>query len=154
MKVKGVFQGKLSGHVIFEQKTSNDVVKIRGKVEKLFPPGKHGFHIHTHGDIESSDCTKCGGHWNPDNNDHGGRHDENSHAGDLGNISANEEGKSSFRFETSKITLFGDVSKSIIGRSIVIHEDEDDNGKGGHADSLTTGHAGKRIDCAVLGHCK
>ena len=53
-----------------------------------------------------------------------------------------------------KITLFGDVEDSIVGRSIVIHKDEDDNGKGGHDDSLITGHAGARLDCAVLGHCK
>ena len=46
------------------------------------------------------------------------------------------------------------INNSIIGRSIVVHKDIDDCGKGGHADSLTTGHAGARIDCAVIGHCK
>ena len=44
--------------------------------------------------------------------------------------------------------------RNIIGRSLIIHEDEDDCGKGGHSDSLTTGHAGKRLDCAVIGMCK
>jgi Cu-Zn family superoxide dismutase len=32
--------------------------------------------------------------------------------------------------------------------------DEDDCGKGGFPDSLTTGHAGKRIACAVIGYAK
>ena len=38
--------------------------------------------------------------------------------------------------------------------SLVVHEDEDDLGKGGFPDSLTTGHAGKRLDCAVIGYDK
>ena len=154
MKLKAVFQNRLKGYVIFEQKTINSPVKVRGHVEKLKPPGKHGLHIHTYGDLESTDCMKCGGHWNPENKDHGGRYDKESHAGDLGNITANKDGISNFRFETDKIQIFGDVEKSIIGRSIVIHKDMDDCGKGGHADSLITGHAGARLDCAVIGHCK
>ena len=44
--------------------------------------------------------------------------------------------------------------RNIIGRAIVIHKGEDDCGKGGHDDSLTTGHAGGRLDCAVIGICK
>ena len=88
------------------------------------------------------------------NKDHGGRHDENSNAGDLGNITGKEDGKATFAFKTKKFTLFGDVTKSVIGRSIVIHEHHDDNGKGGFHDSLVTGHAGGRLDCAVIGHCK
>jgi len=32
-----------------------------------------------------------------------------------------------------------------------VHEDEDDLGKGPFEDSLTTGHSGKRIACAIIG---
>ena len=42
----------------------------------------------------------------------------------------------------------------IIGRSIIIHEDEDDCGTGPNAESLKTGNAGKRIACAVIGYSK
>jgi Cu-Zn family superoxide dismutase len=42
----------------------------------------------------------------------------------------------------------------MIGRSLVIHESPDDLGMGGHQDSLTTGHAGDRITCAVIGYSK
>jgi Cu-Zn family superoxide dismutase len=35
-----------------------------------------------------------------------------------------------------------------------IHDSPDDLGLGGHKDSLTTGHAGKRITCAVIGYSK
>ena len=40
---------------------------------------------------------------------------------------------------------------SVIGRSLIVHQDKDDLGKGGHNDSLTTGHAGKRIACGIIG---
>ncbi|RWS20633.1 hypothetical protein B4U80_03682, partial [Leptotrombidium deliense] len=31
-----------------------------------------------------------------------------------------------------------------------VHADVDDCGQGGHEDSLTTGHSGRRIACAVI----
>ena len=43
---------------------------------------------------------------------------------------------------------------NIIGRGLIIHVDPDDYGLGGFPDSLTTGHAGKRIACAVIGYAK
>ena len=41
--------------------------------------------------------------------------------------------------------------EDLFGRSVIIHADEDDYGLGGFEDSLTTGHSGKRIACAVIG---
>jgi Cu-Zn family superoxide dismutase len=43
------------------------------------------------------------------------------------------------------------TKSNIIGRGLIIHEDEDDCGKGGNAKSLKTG---KRISCAVIGYAK
>jgi len=40
---------------------------------------------------------------------------------------------------------------SVIGRSCVVHQDEDDLGLGGFEDSKTTGHAGARVACGVIG---
>lgn len=148
LKAIAVFQKKLSGYVSFTQKDKN-IITINGSIKGL-KPGKHGMHIHRYGNLLSVNCKGCGGHFNPHNKNHGGRNDKNSHAGDLGNITANEKGFAKFRFVLKdKITLKG--KHSIFGRSIVIHEDIDDLGKGGHSDSLTTGHAGGRIDCAVIG---
>jgi Cu-Zn family superoxide dismutase len=39
----------------------------------------------------------------------------------------------------------------LYGRSIIVHADPDDYGRGGFEDSHTTGHAGARIACAVIG---
>ncbi len=46
------------------------------------------------------------------------------------------------------------TKSNIIGRGLIIHEDEDDCGKGGNAESLKTVKTGKRISCAVIGYAK
>ena len=42
----------------------------------------------------------------------------------------------------------------IVGRMIIVHQDRDDLGLGGDAESLKTGNAGKRIGCGVIGLAK
>lgn len=149
LKGIAVFQNKLSGYVSFIQDKDSTQVRVNGLVKGL-KKGKHGIHIHRFGNLLSVNCKGCGGHFNPCGKDHGGRYDKNSHAGDLGNITANKDGIAKFRFVLNdKITMKGVYS--IFGRSIVIHEGVDDLGKGGHSDSLTTGHSGGRTDCAVIG---
>lgn len=69
--------------------------------------------------------------------------------GDLGNIEANVEGIANVDIFDSLISLSG--PNCIVGRAVVVHSDEDDLGLGGHNDSLTTGHAGSRVACGVIG---
>ena len=141
-----VFQGKLKGYVKFSEIKNNNV-KVEVNISGL-KKGKHGFHIHEKGNLLDK-CMKCKSHYNPFNKNHGGRLDKERHVGDLGNIVANEKGIVKTTFEDKIIKLKGKYS--IIGRSVVIHSGEDDLGKGDNKESLITGNAGSRIDCAVIG---
>ena len=67
----------------------------------------------------------------------------------MGNIDANSEGFAKVEIEDSQISLSG--PNSIIGRSLVVHADPDDLGRGGVEASKTTGNAGARVSCGVIG---
>ncbi|XP_073304081.1 superoxide dismutase [Cu-Zn], chloroplastic-like [Primulina huaijiensis] len=111
-------------------------------------PGKHGFHLHEFGDTTNG-CISTGPHFNPKGLTHGAPEDEVRHAGDLGNIVANAEGLAEATITDSQISLSG--PNSVVGRAFVVHELEDDLGKGGHELSLSTGNAGGRLACGVVG---
>ncbi|XP_068636628.1 superoxide dismutase [Cu-Zn], chloroplastic [Aristolochia californica] len=111
-------------------------------------PGPHGFHLHEFGDTTNG-CISTGAHFNPNNLTHGAPEDEVRHAGDLGNIVANADGVAEAAIVDKQIPLSG--SNSVVGRAFVVHELVDDLGKGGHELSLTTGNAGGRLACGVVG---
>ncbi|CEG84010.1 Putative Superoxide dismutase [Cu-Zn] [Rhizopus microsporus] len=140
----------VSGVVKFTQATENDPVLIEANFTGL-KPGKHGFHVHEFGD-NTNGCISAGPHYNPHGKTHGAPEAEVRHAGDLGNIVANEKGEASLKIEDSHVKLIGPYS--VIGRTIVIHADEDDLGLGGHELSLSTGNAGDRLACGVIGVTK
>ena len=74
-------------------------------------------------------------HFNPYNTQHGGILSKIRHVGDLGNIHVDVDGNVQMTFYDKMIKLRG-TTCNIIGRSVVIHEDPDDNGLGGFPDSL------------------
>ncbi|XP_074582284.1 superoxide dismutase [Cu-Zn], chloroplastic-like [Curcuma longa] len=111
-------------------------------------PGLHGFHLHEYGDTTNG-CISTGAHFNPNKMTHGAPEDEIRHAGDLGNIVADFEGVAEATIVDKQIPLSG--PNSVVGRAFVVHELEDDLGKGGHELSLTTGNAGGRLACGVVG---
>ncbi|KAL1191077.1 Superoxide dismutase [Cu-Zn] 2 [Cardamine amara subsp. amara] len=111
-------------------------------------PGPHGFHLHEFGDTTNG-CISTGPHFNPNNLTHGAPEDEIRHAGDLGNINANADGVAETTIVDCQIPLTG--PNSVVGRAFVVHELKDDLGKGGHELSLTTGNAGGRLACGVVG---
>jgi len=136
---------KIYGVIHLEKKGTR--VHIHGEVKGL-KKGKHGFHIHESGNLTEG-CKSLCSHFNPHNKNHGGPNDKERHVGDLGNIVADSKGIAKFSMYDNLVKLSG--KHSVIGRSMIIHEDEDDLGKGGNEESLKTGNAGKRIACGIIG---
>lgn len=110
-------------------------------------PGIHGFHIHEKGVCEEPDFETAGGHFNPENREHGFDNPEGPHAGDLPNIEVDEDGKVEDDIVTELVTLQKGQENSIIregGTSLMIHADPDDYV------SQPAGDAGDRVACGVI----
>jgi superoxide dismutase, Cu-Zn family len=131
------------GLVVFTQK--DGYVEITGEVKGL-TPGKHGFHIHEFGDCSESDFMCAGGHFNPTGKHHGGPEDADRHAGDLGNITADDSGKATINMKDRVLRLSGPTS--IIGRGVIVHAKADD------LRTQPSGDAGARVACGVIGIAK
>ncbi len=129
---------QVTGLVMFRQ--VGDEVLVTGMVKNL-KPGKHGFHIHDKGDCSSPDAASAGPHFNPANQHHGGPTTSEHHAGDLGNIEAEVSGIVQLNWK-AKLSLSG--NDSIIGKSIVVHEGEDD------LKTDPAGNSGKRVACGEI----
>ncbi|KAG0746143.1 hypothetical protein G6F57_008161 [Rhizopus arrhizus] len=140
----------VSGVVKFSQSTENEPVHVEASFTGL-KPGKHGFHVHEFGD-HTNGCISAGPHYNPHGKTHGAPDADIRHAGDLGNITASSSGEASLNIKDSQVKLIGPYT--VIGRTIVVHADEDDLGLGGHELSPTTGNAGDRLACGVIGVTK
>ena len=134
---------KVKGTILFMQAPGTTTL-IKGTITGL-EPGEHGFHIHEFGDMTKG-CESMGGHYDPDGVDHGDL--EKGHVGDLGNITADDNGTASFSIEAKRVDLIGE--RSVVGRGLVVHADQDDLGKGGDKESLKTGNAGDRLACGVI----
>ncbi|KAF9046611.1 superoxide dismutase [Panaeolus papilionaceus] len=140
---------QVNGTVVFEQLARNQTVRISGTIQGLTANTQHGFHVHQLGNL-TAQCTSAGPHFNPFNQTHGAPTDTVRHVGDLGNIQSDASGNAFFDFYDDVISL-KNFTTSIIGRALVVHADQDDFGKGGQNDSLTTGHAGARVACGIIG---
>ena len=106
------------------------------------PPGVHGFHIHE-GNSCADDAKAAGGHFNPSNMPHAAPDATSHHAGDFGNVTADEKGEVHSTFVTHSVTVAAGTM-CVIGHTVVLHASPDD---------LTTqpsGNAGARIACGVV----
>ncbi len=129
------------GTVTFTQ--AKDHVKVDARIEGLNPNAKHAIHIHQWGDIRMPNGKGTGGHFNPDGHDHGLPEKKDRHAGDLGNLQADANGKATYSIVVKNVTVVGHKNP-IIGRGVIIHAKQDDGGQ-------PTGNAGARISQGVIG---
>eukprot|EP00257_Ricinus_communis_P008140 XP_002525417.2 superoxide dismutase [Cu-Zn] 2 [Ricinus communis] len=136
----------VKGSLQFIQQTHGPTY-VTGRISGL-SPGLHGFHIHALGDTTNG-CNSTGPHYNPLKRNHGAPFHEERHAGDLGNIVTGSDGIAEISIKDMQIPLTG--PHSILGRAVVVHADPDDLGKGGHELSKTTGNAGARVGCGIIG---
>jgi superoxide dismutase, Cu-Zn family len=129
---------QVTGTVTFTK--VGDDVQVVADIQNL-KPGKHGFHIHEKGDCSAADAASAGAHFNPTQKHHGGPMTPDHHSGDLGNLEADASGKAHLDWK-GKLSLSG--TDSIIGKSIVVHEKEDD------LKTDPSGNSGARIACGAI----
>ncbi len=130
----------VSGTVTFTKVDGG--IRIEAEVSGL-SEGAHGFHIHQYGDCTAPDGTSAGGHFNPEDVEHAGPDDDPRHVGDLGNLEAGSDGTATYSRVDEHLAFSGE--HSIIGRAVIVHQDEDD------LESQPTGAAGPRMACGVIG---
>jgi superoxide dismutase, Cu-Zn family len=131
--------GVTRGTVTFAEETEG--VRVTASVEGL-TPGLHGFHIHDKGDCSAPDFNSAGGHFNPTQAPHGSPTDPQHHAGDFGNLEANQQGIARYERVFNWLSFKG--TNSIIGRAVIVHEKPDD------LKTQPTGNAGGRLACGVI----
>lgn len=116
---------------------TNDEIVLNGSAVGLVP-GPHGIHVHETGACDPTTdpaFASAGGHYNPTGAKHG------EHAGDVGNITAEQDGTAIFQGTIGAFTL--DELMDADGSSIIIHAEEDENDPAGES-------YGARIACGVL----
>lgn len=107
------------------------------------PPGDHGFHIHGIGKCEAPGFKSAGGHFNPEEDEHGLMNHAGPHAGDMPNIHVPANGKLRIEVLNEMVNLpMGLLDED--GAAIVIHAGPDDYV------SNPAGDAGPRIACGVI----
>ncbi|XP_050359933.1 uncharacterized protein LOC126779858 [Nymphalis io] len=132
------------GVIRFQQNDGGPLVGD-GSVDGL-APGPHGLHVHDAGDL-SLGCNSIGDHYNPHRSPHGAPSDppDKRHAGDLGNIVADDKGRATFRILDSVLNIY-----DIVGRSVAIKENADDFGRGSSPASKTDGDSGASVACGII----
>lgn len=141
-RVNPTSQGKAEGSVTFSIGADAGGMLVSVDLQGM-EPGLHGFHIHEVGDCSAADASSAGEHFNPGNTVHGSPDAEERHAGDMGNIEADADGRVAVELTLQGLALAGPTS--ILQKAVVIHSKNDD------LQSQPAGDAGDRVGCGVIG---
>jgi Cu-Zn family superoxide dismutase len=120
-------------------------VSLKLKLKGL-TPGQHAIHFHQNPSCEAPDFKSAGPHFNPYGRKHGLENPEGAHAGDMLNITADDNGNAKATIVNKNVSL-GNETHSLFaggGTALVIHARPDD------MKSDPAGEAGARIGCAVI----
>ena len=109
----------VTGTVTFTE--VGDKVLVVADVTGLEPSTRHGIEIHEKGDLSDPRLMSTGGRWNPD--------DRTSpvHAGELGNLDADENGHAHLELTLPGISV-GGVKNDVIGHAVIIRAKADNLG--------------------------
>jgi Cu-Zn family superoxide dismutase len=137
--------GEDAGTATFTQAKNKLTIKLD---LKNLPVGEHAVHIHAKPVCDPPDFKTAGGHFNPENKQHGTLNPMGHHAGDLPqNVTIGEGHVGQATFKVDYLSLDPASPNSIIangGTSIMVHEKPDD------MKTDPTGNAGNRIACGVI----
>lgn len=131
--------GETVGDVVLRQMPNGTLLEVR--LDGL-QSGVHGFHVHETGACEPP-FDSAGGHYNPEDAEHGFATEGGPHAGDLPNVHVPDSGRIEVEMFTSFLTL-DDRLFDADGAAIIVHEGVDDY------ISQPSGAAGDRIACGVI----
>jgi Cu-Zn family superoxide dismutase len=140
-ELKAVKDDASMGTITFEN-AGDGTITITGEFTGLKKNGVHAIYIYENGDC-SKKGKKIGKHLNPTKQKHGPPDSATRHAGDFGNLTADEAGNATFSMTTDSLSLDpNDIGRAdtIVNRAVVIHTKKD----------TKKGNAGAPLACGVI----
>jgi superoxide dismutase, Cu-Zn family len=137
------------------RRNDHGLITVQMQVTGL-PSGDHAVHVHERGECapgpdpitgEVIPFGKAGGHFDPETTRNHGRPEhpaEHAHGGDLPVVSVGGDGRGTLVFDTQNDLALDQGERSILGRSMVVHQNGDDY------ESEPAGGSGPRVACGVI----